>query len=867
MVSWCLCWTVLTAHAQSTTETPTAPETEVLQLTDADAIAGHLRLEYGVAKAVYLTRVAQQLSQSFASAEQLQEQWLQALETDIEEPTSFTHINTHALMAQALIQYTNGMTLNRWRQVDLPAPEPLLSLDAPVNPTTFHAWLALNATWQQLLHGEKQQQVAQWLPWLPGDEPAADETPTAVQTAHSEEADSDPTFSLILQALESSPALTVDSLNDWLSQPLNLDPLSVALLRQAWHREQQQWLALAYDWIELYQLIELSPVLLTAEEQRQMGALISQTEVDWLANKTQVDGLDTQLHEIIATLLTELPNKFKNPDHFNLTLNQQLFSLLTGIKNPGVYFGHPLRADLQQNLEVCLNVSVKQNPEPPVPIGANQYDSCFEDFLRWGTDWASSGNLSGNLIRLDNSNSINRALELPSVQVINNLAMQAAAEVGCQQQLSAKYNAVEWALAAETMAWFHDRWPGLMAAADSHIDINALLVTGLNLHRYPDCVEQAQPLAAQFSLLQTKWERLKQEIISHVKQYTETELKPGNDVDLFQSIEQKSKYIPENFVIGPCAVTQACGAYVVLEPSNELLNLFPNHLKLAEQFGLGSLEICYDQVEWQQRKTTPTHLENNKIANFEGQLYLQLNGRFNDQTVFTKPLLSEQRHVYLFGENNQETLDMACPISLIGKQINTTLDRGTFGLFPNRLTFLTAQKVDINAVIRSNWSDWQTQLSQDPEGFSYFDEMNGMKATLNDALLGHVNDLQQQIYRKLITNNFSRTNDSALSKAAFDFLTHRKLLTHMATGLYPQRYASSTTLRQALSGQQRLVDMNFFRQAYQQQTNVITMMQQGDASFATHQDSWQAGGSLDLWAHSTLLQLQQVLQFSNQLPH
>jgi len=232
--------------------------------------------------------------------------------------------------------------------------------------------------------------------------------------------------------------------------------------------------------------------------------------------------------------------------------------------------------------------------------------------------------------------------------------------------------------------------------------------------------------------------------------------------------------------------------------------------------------------------------------------------------VFTKSLLSEQRHVYLFGENNQETLDVACPISLIGKQINTTLDRGTYGLFPNRLTFLTAQKVDINAVIHSNWEDWQAQLSQDPGDFSYFDEMNGMKATLNDVLLGHVNDLQQQIYRKLIANNISRTTDSALSKAAFDFLTHRQLLTHMAMGMYPNQFASSEPMRQALTGISRLVDMDYFRQTYQQQTNVIDMMLGGDASFATHQDSWQLTERMDFWAHSTLMQLQQVLEFTQQ---
>jgi hypothetical protein len=293
-----------------------------------------------------------------------------------------------------------------------------------------------------------------------------------------------------------------------------------------------------------------------------------------------------------------------------------------------------------------------------------------------------------------------------------------------------------------------------------------------------------------------------------------------------------------------------------------LLNLFPNHLKLAEQFGLGQLEICYDQVQWQHRKPTPTHLDNNKIANFEGQLSIQLNGRFRDEIVFTKTLLSEQRHVYLFGENNQETLDTSCPLPIIGKQINTTLDRGTFGLLPNRLTFLAAQKVDINAVMRNNWAQWQTLLNAQPNEFNQYNEMNEIKTALNDAFLQKVNELQQQIYRKLITNNQSRTTDSALSKAVFEYTTHRKLMSHMTRGLYPQSYASRPTLQAAISGNNRLVDMTFFREAFENQINVADMIKAGDDIFNMHQSTWGAINQAESLIHNTMEQLQQIKTFS-----
>ncbi|GJM06098.1 MAG: hypothetical protein DHS20C09_20940 [marine bacterium B5-7] len=513
---------------------------------------------------------------------------------------------------------------------------------------------------------------------------------------------------------------------------------------------------------------------------------------------------------------------------------------------------------------MCLNLSVRQSPEPPVPIADNQFEGCFSEFLDWGTTLAKSSTLAGNLIKLDNAQSINRALDLPSVQIINNLTMQAAAEVNCQQQLTTHSNRVEWLMAAGSVTWFHDRWPGLMAAKNYAARIEPLIEAGLQLHIYPDCVNNAYPLDAQFNLLKLKWEHLKQEIVTQVNQYTDTELSANSDVDLFKSIEQQTHYIPDNFAIKACDVTQSCGAFATLEPSKELLNLFPNHLKLAQQFGLGELEICYDQVQWQQRKTIATHLDNNKIANFEGQLSIQLNGRFQNETVFTKTLLSEQRHVYLFGENSPETLELDCPLPIIGKQINTTLDRGTFGLLPNRLTFLTAQKVDINAVIRNNWQQWQSQINTDNNQFNYYDEMNEIKTTLNDAFLQHVNTLQQQIYRKLIANNFSRANDSALSNAAFEFLTHRKLLAHMAMALYPQLYANNESVQAALNGTNRLVDLRYFRNAFKNQLNVMDMMLMGDTNFATHQTLWETANHTEQWAHITINKLQQIQAMNNQ---
>ncbi len=822
-------------------------------INDAEGMAKYLRQEFGIAKSVYLTQIAQQLSQSFASSEQLKQQWQQALSTEIIEPAHFTQINTHALMAQTLVQQTNGMTLDRFRQVNLPLTPHFSSLNDPyVRSRTFQTWLNLNYHWQNILIDGGQKNMAQWLPWLI-------ENPEKIST-HKIEPNN--VLDLVLSGISEIDDENVDQLISSVNHISYFSPLAVALMRQKLHLIKNQTIALGYDWIEIYQLLEFSSDLLTAEQQEEFSKLITQAQNHWIASEEKIKKTNEPLYALIDDLLYALPDKFKNPDHFNDQLNSEILTLITGLENPDAYFSHPLRQEIQENLEVCLNLSVLQNPEPPTPIASKQFNDCLREFVTWGTDLANNANLSGNLIQLDNPSSINRALDLPAVQVINNLSMQAASEITCQQQLSTQANLLEWLLSAETVAWFHDRWPGLMATNSPNSQIDELISVGEQLFQFPDCVNDKQPLLNQFSELQSKWERLKQEIVIHVNQYRNNVLSPNSDVDLFKTIDQKSNYIPESFVISPCDSTQSCGAQVTLNPNNDLLNLFPNHLRLASQFGLGELEICYDQVRWEQRKTTPTHLDNNKIANFEGQLSIQLNGIFQGQSVFTKSLLSEQRHTYLFGENNQETLDTACPLPLVGKQINTSLDRGTFGLFPNRLTFLAAQKIDINKVMENNWKQWQTQLNANPDEFSSYNEMNEIKTALNDAFLKRVDQLQQQIYRKLITNNQSRTNDSALSKAAFEYITHRKLLSHMSIGLFPQLYANRPSLQAALSGNDRLVDMAFFREAYENQINVAEMIENGDLNFSAHQSAWDTINPNESLVHSTLDQLRQVKTFT-----
>jgi hypothetical protein len=810
-----------------------APEKELTQ-PSALTVANHLRTHYDITHAAYLTQMAWQLSHSFASSDQLIQQWQQALDTQVTPQQQYSRINTHALMAQTLIQYSHGMTLNRWRTVDL-QPKPILPelVEGLTPDQAFQVWLNLPYFWQMILNNQGEEDI-QWLTF-----------PTEPQTMGSKSDEAIAPHHAVLNWLAQDETDLVSSLADSDSQVSYYDNLATALVRQHLHKNQQNLLAYAYDWVEIYQLIELSPMLLTAEEQQNLLAVINHTQMFWDENQNQVNEIDKNLHPIIKLLLAELPRKFKNPDHINTALNQQFLMIALDISDINSYLNHPIRKNIQENLEVCLNLSVSQAPDPRVPIASNQFESCFQDFMNWATTLSTDSTFSGNQVRLDNPASLHRALELPSIQIPNILNTQAIADEACQQQLLPQVNVFEWLLATESLTWFHDRWPGIFAAVDKSTEFSQLMTMGRNIHKYPPCFKQSEVLQNQYQNLKTKWERLKLEINNQINLYAKEQLHEHTDVNLFGSMDQKTNYIPEDLVIGPCQVSKSCGAFIELTPNLELMNLFPNHIKLASQFGLGSLSICYDDVQWRNRKTAPTHLDNNKISNFEGQLSIQLNGMFDDKKVFTKELISEQRHVYLFGENNQETLDLSCPLSIIGKQINTTLDRGTFGLLPNRLTFLTAQKADVNKVIRNNWDAWLAAIKTDQIDLNYFDDMKGIKTQLNDAFLQHVNRLQQQIYRKLITSNPARINDSALSKATFEYLNQRKLLAYFVSGLFPQTYHGHSKIRSGLTGVNQLIGADFFKSSFDNQINVIDMMNLGDEIFEKHEPVWTHNNQLD----------------------
>lgn len=825
-----LAWGVVT-DAQQSEQEPLA----ALRADHAHAVAQLLKNKYSMAKAVYLTRIAEQLSLSFASQDQMQNHWQQALNESIPSPRNLSQIDTHALIAQVLIRYSNGMNLNRWRMVDLSPQKPLPPLNEQMsNSQQFNVWLNLNRYWEDILQRLSTQESTAWLgitklPKTSGIKTETDQqlrqTLTFVNGLNKNRSNTDQDNTLI------------NTIAGFSQQWHTWTPLPALFLRQNIHQSRKLWLAWAYDWIEIYQRIELSANLLTAEEQKLLQQHIATSRALWLNHQAIIEARDVRLYALIESIFEQLPKKFKNPDHIDATINAHILSLATGIQDPVNYFSQPLRDQLQKNLEVCLNLSTHIPPHPAQPIADHQFESCLQDFIDWAQIHAFDNGLAGQVTMLDNPVSMARVLDMPAPQIINYLPAQAVQEQTCLDQFSLKPNPVEWLMAVESLNWLHDRWPGIMAIKQpAETDIQSIINTGLNVYQYPDCFQPATVLRNQYTQLEQKWSTVKQAIRLYLKDYRDTQLAKGSDIDFFQNTDQLTDAVPEELTISACDVQTACGAHIQLKPDNKVLQLFPNHLKIAQQLKLGTLSICYDQVGWQERKSLPTQLNNKKIANYEGQLSFTLVGKYNDHVVFEQPLETTQRYVYLFAENNPSVLDMACPLPIIGQQITTSLDRGTFGLLPNRLTFFTAQKVDINNIIKHHWPQWQNSINV--SRVNLVDTMDNIKPLVNETFIQHTNTVQQQIYRKLTTSNPARIYDSALSNAVFEYLTESRRLQATVLALFPTTFHKDMTIRSALTGNNAVPDLSFFKRAYEAQLNLMDLMTRGDALIEQHKPAW-----------------------------
>jgi hypothetical protein len=501
-----------------------------------------------------------------------------------------------------------------------------------------------------------------------------------------------------------------------------------ALTRFLLNQQSETYLGAYYAWLEVVQYVVLNPQSFKYDSNKSIFAFLDTSSKWFVERQQQINQVNQRILGSVNDTVSVVKEKLENSNQ-EIAVNglPSAFSLLQIDINS--YMQSPYRKKLHSNLEVCLNISDEYMPYPQLPIDLKQFYGCINDLTFWAVEESKSRELSGTLLPTISDQAFDRALQLPSWQIINTLHSQVA-DLECLEEKDQQVNPLEWQLASETMMWFADRWPNFIGNGENFnvplpsnyinpkTQLNKVIAEGEKLKNGFSCLSNSneQLLETTFNAIQQSWQQVQLDITKVTNEFVETNLNKSSDLDLLDSFEQKSNYRVEGAAINACDATTSCGVHVDLDASREIYKLFPNHLLLADQLKLGELKLCYDNLGWENRHSTATHLDNDNVANYVGQLSFSLKGFYNQDIVFERKIIAKQENLYLFSKNDEEVLNKYCPLEIVGQKISTQLKRGTFGLVPNRLTFLTASRADESKILKNNWQageEWQDKIVDD----------------------------------------------------------------------------------------------------------------------------------------------------------
>lgn len=262
-----------------------------------------------------------------------------------------------------------------------------------------------------------------------------------------------------------------------------------------------------------------------------------------------------------------------------------------------------------------------------------------------------------------------------------------------------------------------------------------------------------------------------------------------------------------------------------LSTTRALIGIFPDEYLIAEQTGLGEIEICYRDMEWVERRSELVRPDDENVSNYYGRLAFDLVGRYtqNEQTndVFAFRFTSPEEHHYLFAQTSEEVLDDSCPVEWVGSRIVTPLREDRSGIVPNRLTYLAASRTLPSRLLQNNWdrgSEWRDWFVTGI-GVSRLElpELPDMMTPLNQHLQSLYQAEQLDIYQRVLLPG-SRTmlgEDISLFDEMMQVSIAKALIRMQMMLFYPESLFNSDSTRTAIAGDAGLLEnrtMSRFRE-------------------------------------------------------
>lgn len=384
----------------------------------------------------------------------------------------------------------------------------------------------------------------------------------------------------------------------------------------------------------------------------------------------------------------------------------------------GFYLDQPVRRVLRSAVDAC-------DPDPLLvgPLPREDFERCLvrlSDLLEYGL---GSEELVGGAQGPFAPEFLRRELGLVSWQRAAYLDGYLAWMLEAQCEVPPWVNVLDWSLVAELLARWVPHRPVYFAAArwqDTLAAIQDRMIDhGRKKTEWIDCTTgqgraRRDPVIRVLERHEEAIRDVDRLMQAASDEFRATVVRPGADIDLDGPADQVTAYRPEGLTVGPCPNANSCGARVELPVSRALLGLFPNAFLLADQIGLGELELCYDEVKWVDRTVRPARERDRRVANYHGRLSFELLGSFAGDgevdTVFRYRLTEPVSRHYLFAANEPELLELECPRGHVGTSVASDLPPDRPGLVPNRLTYFASAPTTPEAQMVANWdrgAEWR----------------------------------------------------------------------------------------------------------------------------------------------------------------
>ena len=576
--------------------------------------------------------------------------------------------------------------------------------------------------------------------------------------------------------------------------------------------------------------------------------------VDFAAVDPRLNAALAAAYKVLQNIANPVGDVVKTPQTILADAVAQLALL---IPDMGYYFNTPVRARIVEEINICIRIAASRDDEGHPAMTRSQYDACVENFLQLADRETRMAELSGNFNGPFSTDALRRELNVTPEQRINYGIgyLHNRYSTDCPPPATAMPNPLEWAVLATTMAWFAENSPEFFMTGENETRLARMHSIGEQL---------MQGLAAQASCFagasandlitrgmadyETALRALNAGIVKAEADFRTQRLKPGADILLDRDANQQTGYRPDDLVIKPCNPQRVCEMSGGLSTTRALIGLFPEQFLLAEQSGLGQIEICYRNMEWVERRSELVRPDDKNVANYFGRLGFDLVGRYieNDRSsdLFAFRFTSPNEHHYLFAQASEEVLQDSCPVEWVGTRVITPLREDRGGIVPNRLTYLAASRMLPSRLLQGNWdrgAEWRDWFVTGI-GVSAFEvaSIPDINSRLNQHLQSLYQAEQTEIYRRVLLPNARSTGGEDVS--LFDEMSRvsmAKALLHMQMMLfYPDSIAASDSIRMAIAGDAGLLERRSLRRFREANVALISVNRIARERLKRLQQAW-----------------------------